>query len=234
MMWQRWSEVLFAHWPMEPRAVQATLPRGLEVEVFEDSAWVGVVPFKMEAIRPRGLPPVPGLSWFLEMNVRTYVRDRWGRSGVWFYSLDCNQALACAVARRFFRLNYRDATMAVAGADEMGWTSYSSRCLDAAGSAHLRRKSLKKTDPARPALEGTLEHFLVERYRLFAHDAERGRLLSGRVAHQPYRLLPATLEICEMDALFSSNGLPVPVGGPVHVVWSPGVQVRVFGVTAFA
>jgi len=67
---QHWSGLVFAHWEVEPAAVQATLPRGLRVDTFEGRAFVGVVPLFMERVRPVGLPPIPGLSWFLELNVR--------------------------------------------------------------------------------------------------------------------------------------------------------------------
>ena len=137
VMWQRWDDLLFLHWEFDPRVIQATLPPGLTVDTHAGRAWVGVVPFRMAAVRPRVLPPVPGLSWFWELNVRTYVRDVRGRPGVWFYSLDCDQPLACAIARRFFHLNYRDADMAC-GVEGSGWRDFSSRCRDEAASARLK------------------------------------------------------------------------------------------------
>jgi uncharacterized protein len=84
---QRWSDLLFLHWRVSAAAVQATLPAGLFVDTYHDQAYVGIVPFFMERVRPVYLPPVPWLSWFLELNVRTYVRDASGTPGVWFYSL---------------------------------------------------------------------------------------------------------------------------------------------------
>jgi hypothetical protein len=111
VMRQRWSRLLFLHWPMEPDVIQATLPPGLTVDTFDGRAWIGVVPFFMERIRPVFCPPVPGISWFLELNVRTYVHNEQGNSGVWFYSLDCNQPLAVEIARRLFHLPYQHAEM---------------------------------------------------------------------------------------------------------------------------
>jgi uncharacterized protein YqjF (DUF2071 family) len=108
---QRWNDLLFLHWKIAPELVQVTLPPGLRVDVHEGAAYVGIVPFFMERIRPAWLPPLPWVSWFLELNVRTYVHDREGHPGVWFYSLDCNQPLAVALARRFFHLPYFNARM---------------------------------------------------------------------------------------------------------------------------
>lgn len=230
-MYQRWETLLFLHWAVPPSTVQATLPPGLTVDTFDGRAWLGVVPFRMAAVRPRFLPPVPGLSWFWELNVRTYVRDRQGRAGVWFYSLDCDQPLACAMARRFFHLNYRDARMACERRAGGGF-DYRSRCLDAPCSARLQWSV--GPGPVAVATPGSLRHFLVERYRLFAYDGAGGRLLTGEVAHEPYRIASAEVGGFEVEGLFRSNGLAVPTGGPVDAVVSDGVRVRVFSVKSMS
>jgi uncharacterized protein YqjF (DUF2071 family) len=228
VMSQRWENLLFLHWDLAAAVVQATLPPGLTVDTYGGRAWVGVVPFRMAAVRPRFLPPVPGLSWFWELNVRTYVRDRWGRAGVWFYSLDCDQPLACAVARRLFHLNYRDAHMSCVSQPDGGF-DYRSCWRDGPSRARLRWR-IGSGSPG-PAAPGGLSHFLVERYRLYSFDRESGRLLTGEVAHEPYLISPAEVEALEVNDLFLSNGLPIPLTGPVHVVASRGVRVRVFSVS---
>ena len=84
-MTQWWRDLLFAHWPIEPSVIQALLPASLEVDVIEGKAWVGIVPFRMSGVRPRLTPPLPWLSNFSELNVRTYVRPKNGpkdRAGV--------------------------------------------------------------------------------------------------------------------------------------------------------
>ena len=111
VMFQQWRELLFLHWEYSVAEIQRTLPEGLFVDTFAGKAYLGVVPFFMQNIRPRFLPAVPGISNFMEMNLRTYVHDRAGVPGVWFYSLDANQRLAVAIARRFFHLPYEHATM---------------------------------------------------------------------------------------------------------------------------
>jgi len=228
VMWQRWEDLLFLHWEQEPEVIQATLPPGLTVDTFGGRAWVGVVPFRMAGVRPRFLPSLPGLSSFWELNVRTYVRDRDGRTGVWFYSLDCDQPLACAIARRGFHLNYRDAEM---GCDVRpdGEIDYRSCWRDGPSRARLRWR-VPAGGEAAPARPGSLDHFLVERYRLYSFDPEAGRLLTGRVAHEPYRIRPAVAGRLEVEDLFLSNRLPAPAAGPSHAMASPGVRVRVFGV----
>ena len=110
-MYQRWDDLLFLHWNYDPSAIQNTLPRGLTVDTFEGKAYVGIVPFFMRDVRPSLFPRLPGISDFLELNVRTYVFDEHGTPGVWFYSLDANQWLAVRAARRFFLLPYLDCKM---------------------------------------------------------------------------------------------------------------------------
>ncbi len=102
VMHQRWTDLLFLHWEYPLEALQSTLPAGLFVDTFRGKAYLGIVPFFMRNIRPRFLPALPGISNFMEMNLRTYVHDRSGVPGVWFYSLEANQRLAVEVARRFF------------------------------------------------------------------------------------------------------------------------------------
>ena len=111
VMYQQWCDLLFLHWEYSAAAIQATLPEGLFVDTFGGRAYLGVVPFFMRNIRPRFLPAVPGISDFMELNLRTSVYDRAGVPGVWFYSLDANQWLAVKIARRFFWLPYEHAVM---------------------------------------------------------------------------------------------------------------------------
>ncbi len=219
---QRWSRLLFGHWEVGPREIQATLPPGLFVDTFEGSAYLGIVPFFMERVRPAWLPPLPGLSWFLELNVRTYVHDAAGNPGVWFYSLDCNQPVAVAIARRFFHLPYFHARMR---ARQQGATIYYQSRRRGAASAEGRYAWEPATDGT-PARAGTLEFFLVERYLLYAADAQ-GRLLAGRVHHAPYRIYTPNVSEFSVEparaAGFALNGAPVSwiAAGAVDVTVFP-------------
>ncbi len=221
-MRQRWSDLLFLHWPVAPDVIQNRLPPGLVVDTFQGDAWLGVVPFSMNRIRPVGLPPLPKLSWFLELNVRTYVHDEAGNPGVWFFSLDCNQPLAVEVARRFFHLPYQHATMQ---ADRSGDRLH----------YHCRRKLADAQDaefiygnPENPraAEIGTLEWFLVERYRLFSSNP-RNELFAGMVHHAPYRISSAFPLAISTEPL-RWNGFPEPKTAPPSVLVAESVDVSVF------
>lgn len=214
-MRQRWDELLFLHWEVSPSELQRTLPDGLTVDTWEGRAYLGVVPFFMNHVRPAFLPPLPWLSYFMELNVRTYVHDREGNPGVWFYSLDCNQPLAVRVARTFFGLPYWDARMSAQGG------VYRSERCDGKASAAFAYSADSQTHVADP---GSLEWFLIERYLLFS--VKGGRLHRGQVHHSPYPLRNATLRECTLRGLG-----PVALDGPpIHVVESPGVSVEIFGV----
>lgn len=180
--YQDWNRLLFLHWRVPAEQVQATLPAGLYVDTFGDQAYLGLVPFWMERIRPRFLPPLPWLSWFLEYNVRTYVYDAHGRPGVWFYSLDCNQPIAVEIARHGFHLPYEHARMQ--GRVQGNTCELVSRRR---GAAADRLVWTAARSGGRLAEPDSLESFLVERYRLFAAD-RRGRLYSGQIRHAAYRL----------------------------------------------
>ncbi len=118
VMYQSWRDLLFLHWEWDADDIQRSLPSGLRVDRHDGRCYLGVVPFKMRRVRPRFVPPMPGVSDFLELNFRTYAYDASGTPGVWFYSLDANQRLAVAVARRFFHLPYHWARMRVDADDD--------------------------------------------------------------------------------------------------------------------
>lgn len=217
---QRWSDLLFLHWKVEASAVQATLPPGLFVDAFEDAAYLGIVPFFMERVRPAWLPPLPWVSWFLELNVRTYVHDREGRPGVWFYSLDCNQPLAVIIARRFFHLPYFHAQMRATRRN--GAVEYHSQRR---GIPALASFAWQPNDDPREALPGSLEFFLIERYLLFSTDRS-GALHCGRVHHQPYQISRAMVPEFSVEPARQAG---FELGGPpISALCGSGVDVSIF------
>ncbi|MGB0409395.1 MAG: YqjF family protein [Opitutales bacterium] len=226
VMFQQWSDLLFLHWSLDPNVLQHDLPEGLRVDTFDGRAWVGVVPFQMKGVRPRFLPAVPGLSDFPELNLRTYVVDPDGRPGVWFYSLDTSQRMANWIARSFFHLNYRFARFAVSG--EGGLCDYRSELKTGAGGKALQRYKWQRVGEVFTAEAGSLDFFLAERYRLYAYNRNKRRLITGRVHHQPYPLQRVRLDDYS-KYLFKSAGLPTPDGGPASAIASPGVDVEIFG-----
>jgi uncharacterized protein YqjF (DUF2071 family) len=212
-----WNRLLFAHWRIPPAEIQKTLPRGLEVDVFDGSAWLAIVPFFMERVHPVGLPPMPWLSWFQEMNVRTYVRDVKGNPGVWFYSLVCNQPIAVEGARRLFHLNYVHARMH-AYVNVSGTVDYFSRRDEA-----VTRFRYTPAGPRAIAAAGTLEHFLVERYTLFSADRQ-GNLYSGKVFHRPYEVGPADLDAWSFVPA-QEDGFHETKREPDHVLMASALEV---------
>lgn len=220
-MYQSWRDLLFLHWEWDADEIQRTLPSGLTVDRHEGRAYLGVVPLKMRRVRPRFVPPIPGISNFLELNLRTYVRDANDTLGVWFYSLDANRWLAVAVARRFFHLPYHWARMRVHSNHDA--IIYSS---SRGGDRSLEdRYYYRPIGTERRAETGSLEFFLLERYVLFA-DTPRG-LQAGRVYHEPYPY--RDVELIDWDeGVFSLDGFEPPGRAPDHAVVSPGVDVSIY------
>lgn len=220
VMYQTWEHLLFLHWEIDPALIQATLPAGLTVDTFDGKAYLGIVPFYMNWIRPKFLPPVPKLSFFLETNLRTYVYDQNGVPGVWFYSLDCNQPLAVWIARTFFKLPYFHAKMTARRDGEAVDYLTQRRGVEAQGKFVYRPISEPKS-----AEIGTLEFFLGERYVLFANTKQG--LKSGRVWHTPYQLSSA--EVSHYTAeLIALAGFPAITHPFDNALYSAGVRVNVF------
>jgi len=226
VMRQRWAGLLFLHWRVPVERIAERLPAGLHVDTFADSAWLGVVPFFMDRVRPVLLPPVPGISWFMELNVRTYVHDDAGNPGVWFFSLDCNQPLAVEIARRAFHLPYEHAAMQAERTEKRIYYA----CRRDGHDAEAVFDYEAAGDVARPATEGSLEWFLVERYLLFSAD-DNGRLCRGRVHHAPYRIAPANCVKWSAEPL-RWDGFAVTAGAPESALVARPVDVRVFPLAA--
>ena len=214
---QRWEDLLFLHWEIDPGEVAARLPRGLEPDTFGGKAHVGLIAFSMRDVRPRGWPAVPWLSDFLELNVRLYVRGPGDRPGVHFLSLDCDRWPAVAIARARYHLPYRHAEMARGG--RPGGGSFHCR---RSGESRVTELAWEAAGEPGPAASGTLEHFLAERYTFFT-EGPRG-LLAGEVRHEPYAVAPATMAAWS-DLPLRWDGLP-GLGAPCHAMVSPGVDVR--------
>ncbi|MEM1296676.1 MAG: DUF2071 domain-containing protein [Verrucomicrobiota bacterium] len=222
VMFQTWRQLLFLHWTVDPEMLSAQLPDGLHLDLFEGNAYLGVVPFYMRNIGPRGLTTFPGLSNFLELNVRTYVYDDAGDPGVWFFSLDANNRIACATARTLFKLPYYDAKM---HSTEGDWVDYEALRFGRQDPAIYR---YQKTGAARVAEAGTLDFFLVERYLLFSHNPASQKIMRGQVHHQPYQLHEAEVEAMSV-APVSWNGMDAPTCEPAHVCLAEDVNVQIFG-----
>jgi len=221
-MFQRWENLLFLHWRWKVEEIQRRLPPGLYVDTHEGEAFVGVVPFAMRDVHPRGLPSTPWISDFLELNLRTYVHTADGVPGVWFFSLDCNQPLAVEVARRAFALNYRHAAMQ-AEFTLRGAASYACRRK---GQRTTARFSWRGDGPLREAPSGSWEYFVLERYHLFTSD-RKGRIFRGTVHHRPYRFASATAEHTAEVTLAWENLHP-SAAGFLPVLHAPGVEVSIW------
>ena len=223
VMYQRWEHLLFLHWRYEAAVVQAMLPPGLMVDLWNGSAWVGLVPLFMRDVRPRFVPPVSMLSDFYELNLRTYVYDGTGRPGLYFFSLDCDQPVAVETARRLLHLRYEHAAIeAAAGVD--GWVNFETQRTDTVLRSHFRYRGV---GPASEAAEDSIEFFLLERYRLFASDKSGERLNSIRVCHAPYRIHAA--EVTHWgDSVLRLAGFVPPGREPDHSCAAGPQDVEVY------
>lgn len=225
VMAQTWHDLLFAHWPLPVEELRRRVPPQLNLDTFDGSAWVGVVPFRMSGIRPRHLPAVPWLSAFLELNVRTYVTVG-GLSGVYFFSLDAANPVAVALARAIFKLPYFRARMRLDRRD--GGVLYTSRRTHAGAPRAELRAWYRPTGAAFSAIAGSLEWWLTERYCLYTVD-RRGRVVRTHIHHPAWRLQPAEAAF-ELDTMAASHALRLAPTEPLlHfarrqdvVVWSPG------------
>lgn len=186
-----WCDLLFAHWEIDPAAVRPLIPEPLELDTFDGKAYIAAVPFRMESVRPRLFPSLPGLDSFPELNLRTYVKTG-AKPGVWFFSLDAGQKLAVRTARRFFYLPYFDARFQIENAGE--------EIRYACQRTHRNQPKSEFIATYRPTGEpyfakyGSLEEWLTGRYCLYARDS-MNNVYRGEVNHRPWPLQQATAEV---------------------------------------
>lgn len=211
LMRQRWSHLLFLHWEVPHDALRPLVPPELTIDTFEGRAFVGLVPFTMSGVRARFLPPLPGLSSFEEVNVRTYVRHEGRDPGVWFFSLDAANAVAVWAARATYHLPYHHARMSL---EESGGTiRYRSERLRPGPTPAGCSMRYEPAGPEFAAAPGSLEFFLVERYRLYSRSPA-GRLHGGEVEHPPYPIQPARLHDLD-ETLLAAAGIARPDAPPL-------------------
>jgi uncharacterized protein len=221
VMYQSWGDLLFLHWRVPAELLRKHIPPPLEVDTFEGRAFVGVTPFTLWGVRPVFAPPVPFLSEFHEINVRTYVHAG-GVPGVWFFSLDANSTAAVMGARAFFRLPYFSSRI---DRERRGDTTVYRASRDDSGGAPAEFEATWDEGAGQPEAEpGTLDFFLVERYCLYTADGEK--LFRARIHHRPWPLQGVRLRsyrsgMVEAAGLGKPAGEPlVHHGGPVDVeVW---------------
>lgn len=214
---QSWRELLFAHWAMPASVLEPYVPKPLRLQEFDGASWLALVPFRMSGVMRRPLPDLPWISAFPELNIRLYV-DYDGKPGVWFLSLDATNPLAVWAARTFFHLPYFQARMSL--------THRGDRIL-----YHSERPSAELKAWYRPTSEpylaqpGTLEHFLTERYCLYARRPD-GSLWRNEVHHLPWPLQKAEAGL-ETNTMFAFHGLHVE-GSPALLHYAHRLDVVVW------
>ena len=224
-MAQRWSDLLFAHWPVSAEMLRDIVPSSLPLDLFENQAWISIAAFFLSHLRARWLPALPFVSEFPELNVRTYV-TLGGKPGVYFFSLDAGSALAVAAARATYFLPYFRARMNIRAAAD-GTLQYNSRRTDPRGRPAELSARYRPTGPISRAKPGSLDHWLTERYCLYSID-RAARIRRAEIHHHPWPLQPADAEI-SANTMASAAGIQLPSTSPRLsfssrldvVVWAP-------------
>ena len=218
VMVQHWTDIVFCHWRYDPADVQALLPAGIEVDTFDGSAWVGLIPFHMDGLGVPGWAPMPYVGSFPEVNVRTYVRAG-DRRGVWFMSLDIDRWLPALVARLGYRIPYCVGDVRHVRIGDRVLSSVDRRWPRVSGATAAGSVTVGD-----PVADDDLSRFLTARWGLLARPF-RGRPVWAPVEHPAWPLRSA--EASEIDAgVVVAAGLPAPVGEP-HLLYSSGVPVRI-------
>jgi uncharacterized protein YqjF (DUF2071 family) len=215
---QHWTDVLFLHFAVPAGDLRGHVPAQLEIDTFEGRAWLSLVLFRLK-LRPWGLPFVPGFSSLLELNVRTYVRHR-GQAGICFLKMYADNRLAIRAARWLTPLCYEQAAMIDRRLPD---SRRHVACRPARNPSLGLSMDFTVAGNAAEASPGSLNFWLVERYRLFVGIRD-GSILAGDVEHPPW-------QISNVELLALKNRLGVamalPLGDvPAAVSFSTGTSAR--------
>jgi len=227
-MYQTWRDLVFLNWSVEPDLIQSLLPRGLYADTFDKKAWISVLAFRMRGIHLRSMPPVPGLSAFPELSLRTLVYDDLGQPGVWFFSLDAANLLAVTLARQIYRLPYYRAKIEYEqSADSQAYSLFAKR----------KDKKVRKTtfefhtgDELELPLPDSLEFFLTERYQFYSVARVDSPPCARRIHHKPLPIHQAEVHEAPHWGILEDTPLAdLAQRSPELTLFSPGVDVEVFG-----
>ena len=208
---QRWNDTLFAHFAMEPAGLRSLVPEALTLDLYDGAAWLTISPYCISHLRLSGVPPLPMLSSFPQVNVRTCV-TRDGKPGIFYFSLDAANLSAVWFARVFFRMQYWHASIQVSGATIRARKSaentihFRSRRLhgpEARNGPAIFEAAYSPAGDAAAARPASLDEFLTERYCIYSFH--RGKLYRSEVHRQPWLLERASVEIL-------TNSLADPLG----------------------
>jgi uncharacterized protein YqjF (DUF2071 family) len=203
---QRWNDTLFAHWPVSPANVAPLLPVGFLPDLFQGSAWLGIIPHRMDRIKVRGIPQIPGARGFLKLAVRLCVREEQrGDQGVYFLSTEASNLFAVCAACIFSGHPYHWAEMQLEQRTEREFEFYSRRMI--ASPAVVFKARYRGLGLSRRLLEsrpGSLEYFLNERYSVYSLDR------SGRTVRAGLHAVVSPLE--DAEAQIEQNDLPAALG----------------------
>ena len=222
-MTQTWHDLLFAHWPVDADVLRGKVPPAFQLDVYDRTAWIAIVPFRMTNVAPRAVPSLPWISEFLELNVRTYVRVD-DTPGVYFFSLDAGSRLAVQAARALLNLPYYSAAMNIT--TDVGQIHYESQRHDDSTAAVLSARYGPVGSPFH-ASAGSLEYFLTERYCLYNLD-HQGAPYRLDIHHPPWALQPADGEFAR-NTMASAAGISLKDTRPLlhfsrrqdMVAWPP-------------
>ena len=215
LMRQRWNDLLFAHWRVPAVAIEPLLPPGLVVDTFQGSAWLGAMPFWMDRIKVRGVPPIPGARSFPDLILRTYVREERSETpGIYCLSVDSSNLLAVMAGRAFFHLPYHSAEMHIEQRTEREFAFYSRRRFAAEPVLFKARyRGLGPSQKLRDIRSGSLEYFLMERSCLFSRN-RAGEPIRANLHQASWSLEEAEAEI-ELNDLASVLEIRLPEQEPV-------------------
>ncbi|MBS4208260.1 DUF2071 domain-containing protein [Bacillus sp. FJAT-50079] len=187
IMTQVWRDMLFMHWPVDAAFVRNRIPEDLELDLFNDQAWISVIPFRATNTRGRFLPLIPFMTAYLELNIRTYVVYQ-GVPGIYFFRIDANHLPTVVGARAYTGIPYCMADMTfLCENNKYFFSSLNKKERREVKLAYQGEDVLYEVEP------GTLDHWLLERYCMYSIKGKH--VYRGDIHHDKWKVTNGQVEV---------------------------------------
>ena len=224
-----WRHLAMLNWPIDPDILTPYIPKGTELDLWNDQAYCSLVGFMFLKTRIKGIP-IPFHQSFPEVNLRFYVRrkwhDQWRRAVVFIRELVPKRMVA-TIARSLFNEQY-DACPMAHHIDRSPDGTIQRVRYDWQFNGSPGHLELQTDQPTQPMTDGSEQQFIAEHYWGYAAQPD-GRTLEYRVRHPSWNVSNASSANLSADiaALYSPAFTDTLTQPPTSAFLADGSHVTV-------
>jgi uncharacterized protein YqjF (DUF2071 family) len=223
-----WSDLILMSYAVPDDVLLPYLPRGLELDKWEGSAWCSLVAFDFKQTRVLGwsVPYPKSLCDFPEFNLRFYVKQK-GQRGVVFVRELAPNPLVCGLAKLLYNEPYT-AVPITSRVTQIGDVRRVRHDFVVDGRKQM--VAVSAHGPATLPPEDGFEAWVKEQEAGFNHQRFGGKATGFRVWHPAWRIYPVEEYAMNIDFahLYGSQWAFLQGRKPDSVVLAEGSQIEIY------